>query len=455
MNGKNSLLNTPEERSRQQLEYVLQAKKKLNVHSDEVVELVSVEQSLLSDAVYRDTSGRDITRVLFISRDESLLNPTTQSLDGFLDVSLLFDEVHILLLRTGIPAKNPVLRVAKNVWLYTATAKLWWWTPVAALKLVHEQLVFVGGLRADLVVARDPFESALVAYLIGSKYDRPTQVHVLEDYTKSEWLKQQVNNGWRRYLPRLLLRFFPSIRTVSYGLKERLEKERPLAEVAVLPKYHNYEALVESVQAVDLQAIYKPFTFIILYVGRLGYESSVHHVIDAARHYLQNPRVGLVIVGDGPARKEFVTRVGILGIAKQVVFETRVVDVPAYLKSANVLIVSDLDSDGDEVVLRGAASGIPIIIARNQYRNDIFADGTNALMFSQDNTEELHDKIKLVMNDIGLRRYLTEGATLLIHEKFHEDKDVYRLAYRKSIEKAMFVGEDGIAETVAIDSNAV
>ncbi|KXJ99793.1 MAG: hypothetical protein UZ19_OD1000291 [Parcubacteria bacterium OLB19] len=160
---------------------------------------LSVEEAIHDQSVYEVKSERAETRVLFVSRDESLLNPTQQSLDGYTNISDLFDEVHILILRQGIRAKNPALRVANNVWLYTASDKDWWKTPFAGMKLINDQLVFAGGFRPDLIVARDPFESAVLAIMLGKKYERPVQIHVLEDYTKTDFIKSDKHNRWRKF----------------------------------------------------------------------------------------------------------------------------------------------------------------------------------------------------------------------------------------------------------------
>jgi glycosyltransferase involved in cell wall biosynthesis len=424
------------ERERASLEYVLAAEKRLQRGPD--VPVVPVAEALKEKSVYEVTTTRDVVRVLFISRDETLLNPTKQSLDGFINLSDLFDEVHILILRTGIPAKYPVLRAAKNVWIYTASARYSWWVPVVAMRLIHQELVFVGGLRPDLIVARDPFESALVAHLTGRRYGRPTQLHILHDYAKPTVLTQGDHTPLRRLAARFLTPRFSSIRTATFALQERVAKQHPVADIATLPRFNSYDALMQAPVTLDLQQKYKPFAFIMLYIGQLGHESSVYRVIDAARIFLRNPRVGLVILGDGPARKEFTKRASLLGIEKQVVFETRVSDTTPYLKSAHVLIVSDTDSDGDDVALRGAAAGIPLVLAHNQFRDDVFVDGTSALLFRYDSVEELHGRISTVLNEVGLRRRIALGAQDEIRARFHDDPEVYRLAYRSSIEHALF-----------------
>ncbi len=428
---------------RASLEYVLKNEK---VKKD-TTRYLTIEEALGGEAVYQLHSSRDITRVLFISRDESLLNPTQQSLDGYINLTDLFDEVHILILRQGIPAKNPVLRIAKNLWMYTATDKNWYMTAFAGRALVEEQLVFADGFRPDIIVARDPFECAALAVYLGRKYGRPVQLHLLEDYTKEEFLTKNRHNKWRRYLPRFTVPRVRSVRTSTRALYKLVLKKFTNEDVSVLPRFNNYESLIAVEPTLDLRAKYKPFVFIMVYVGKLIHGCKLYQAIDAARFGLKNPHIGLIVIGDGPAKKEFEERAKLLGIAEQVVFESEVKDEVAYLKSANVLIITDTTPESEEVALRGAAAGIPMVMARTPSREDIFVDGESALLCDPESVDEYSLKLNILMNDLPLRRQMVDAAQEMITSKFHEDPVVYRTAYRESIEEVLFLGESGAEPT--------
>jgi glycosyltransferase involved in cell wall biosynthesis len=414
--------------------------------SQDKTSYLSVEDALSGESVFELNSSRDETRVLFISQDESLLNPTQQTLDGYTNIADLFDEVHILILRQGIKARSPVLRVEKNVWLYTASDKNWWRTPFVGAKLIANQLVFAEGFRPDIIVARDPYESALLAIHIGKKYGRPVQIHVLEDYKHENFLHKNKHNRWRRYLPKFSIPRVQSVRTSTRALYEFLTKSFSVKDIAVLPRFNNYEALIYVKPTLDLREKYKPFVFTILYIGKLNQESKLFRVIDAARFGLRNPHIGLIVIGDGPAKKEFAERAKILGIREQVVFETDVKDDVPYLKSANVLIVPETNSESEEVVLRGAASGVPMIMARTPFREDVFSDGESALLCAPEALDEFSLKLNILMNDVPLRKYMAETAQDMIRSKFHENPNRYKMAYRKSIEEVLFLDSNPVSK---------
>ncbi|MEY3784649.1 MAG: hypothetical protein RLZZ230_971, partial [Candidatus Parcubacteria bacterium] len=272
------------------------------------------------------------------------------------------------------------------------------------------------------------------------KYNRATQLHILSDYTTDDFKKQSNTNRLRVFLSKFIIPKFASVRTLTSAMQTILQQKFTIPDIDQLPRFQNYEALIDSKSTIDLKDKYRPFIFFIIFSGRLDYSSTLYRVIDAARFVLRNPRVGLVILGDGPAKGEFEKRAKILGVDRQVAFETKVADVVPYLKSANMLIVSDVDSDSEELVLKGAAAGIPMIMSRTDAREDIFSHGESAFLCEANDIQAFSDRINDLLNDVNLRHLFIENSQDIIRQKFHSDPLQYQEAYRTSIEQAFFVG---------------
>jgi len=423
------------DRAASELEYVISsAKRKANPG----VPSVTADEAIRGEKVFDSKSSRNVTRVLFISRNAELLNPTQQTLDGYINISELFDEIHIIILRQGIEPKNPVLRPAKNVWIYTAASRIWWKTPGAGIAMAERQLEFASGFRPDLIIARDPFESAVVAYQLGKKYNRPTQLHVLDDFSGTGFFKKRDNNFCRWLMTFFLIPKFSSVRTLTKNVATVIQKRFDIVDLDVLPKYQNYQALIDSEHKIDLKERYKPLIFFMLYIGKLDKDSTLHKIMDATNSLLRNPRVGLIVLGDGPAKKEFEKKAKALGIEGQVVFENRVIDPVLYLKSANILLVSDTTSYSEELVLKGAAAGIPMIMSSTEKREDTFVDGKSAFICDPSDTEVFNAKMSDLLNHIETRHLFTENSQNIIRRQFHNDQNNYQVAYRTSIEQAFF-----------------
>ncbi len=439
MSRRDLLHRDASSRAASELEYVIHSAKENN---KPMVPMVTSKKAMAESRVFNNVSDRDVTRVLFISQNTELLNPTKQTLDGYIDISDLFDEVHILILRQGIKPRNPVIRLSYNTWIYTASSKFWWMTPKAGLDLAEEQLEFASGFRPDLIVARDPFESAIAAIKLQEKHNCPIQLHIMEDYTTRKFLQKNKYNFWRLALLRYAIPKFKSVRTFTSSLLTTIQKKYTIADADVLPSFQNYESLIDSPKSIDLKGKYKAFVFFILFTGKLDYGSTLYRAIDAARFVLKNPRVGLIVIGDGKLQSEFARRAKILGIEDQVIFEKGTTDIVPYLKSANILIISDTDLDSEEVVLKGAAAGIPMIMSRTDKREDLFEHGESAFLCEETDIQAFADRINDLLNKFDIRKKFIKNTQDMIKERFHADPSEYQESYRTSIEQAFFMESD-------------
>ena len=421
-----------------ELEHVIKGRKNSNAKPEKTL---SVDEAMSGKRLFSSNDSRNVTRVLFISKDAELLNPSQQSLDGYLNIADLFAEVHILILRPGIKTSKPVLRISPSVWLYTATAGVWWMTPAAGIKLAKEQLEFVNGFRPDLIVARDPFESAVVATSLSKRYGKPAQLHIMEDFTKTKFLAKNKNNFWRKLLTHFTISEFSSIRTVTKNIKGIIQKKSLAPDIKELPRYHNYEALIDVESKVDLKDVYKPLVFFMIYAGRLDRVEDVFLVMDATRSILTNPRLGLIILGDGRERNAIKKRARLLGIEAQVIVESRDVDLASYLKSSHIMLVSQTDNESEELVIKAAASGVPMVMAKTERREDLFKDGEDAFLCEPNNKEDFCKKTHELLDNVGLRNQFVKNSQQVVRSRFHSDKKEYRTLYRESIEEALFVEE--------------
>lgn len=440
MKGSSQSLHTDVTvRQQQTLDYVLAEASNAKKRAAAGVK-VSIAEARHGTAHYEADSARETTRLLFISQDTSLLNQTTQSLDGYLHLSDVFDEVHIIILQIGLPSRNPVLRVAPNVWLYIVTATGEWALVAAAKNMIVQQLEFADGFRADLIVARDPLLCGYVALWASRTYNRPAQLHVLEDFTQKKLFQKFAYPTLMRLLCQYVCKRFVSIRTTTDSATQKAQQAWPLVpDIATLPRFHNFAAIAQAQLVHSIKEKYHQFSFIILYVGQLNHGGKAFAAIDAARNLMRSPKVGLVVLGDGEAQGELKMRAQVLGIAAQVVFEKSLEDLYSYLKSADVLIVPDTDEYSDELTIKGAAAGIPMVMAETPQRCDLFPPDTAALFFSDTTVIEMSDQMKKVLNDLGTRTALSRTAQQVVAEKLHEDPLQYRLAYRDSVERALFV----------------
>jgi len=368
------------------------------------IKTVTAEQAMTEERVVEHASTRDVTRVLFISRNVELLNPTKQTLDGYLNISEVFDEVHVLILRQGIEPRQPVIRPDENVFMYTVATRFWWQMPIAGIDMIKSQLVFADGFRPDLIVARDPFESSLVALWASRKFNCPAQLHVLINYFHPSYLELASPNRWRRFIARYTVPKFLSVRAGTERILTRLRAKTDVVDLARLPQLNPYEALAKQQQTLDLKEKYPQYIFTILFVDRLDDSTAALAAIDAARYMLRNPRIAMIIMGDGPGR-------------------------------------AACDEESEELMLQAAGAKAPMVMTRTELRDDLFTHMESAYLCDADNPQSLSDGVHELMENYELRQQIREQAFVVVSQELHQDPEEYRRQYRASIEAALFAEE--------------
>lgn len=388
---------------------------------------------------------RNKTRVLFISRDESVTGGVF-SIDGYIDLSELFDEVHIILLRTSsLPVRFPVLRVATKVWLYVANAKYWWQTPFKALSVIADNLAFADGFRPDIIIAHDPFESTLVATIASTRYNRPFQVHILEDFYQSEFLVTNDHPRLRRWLAKYLLRNTKSIRVPTKQISQMVQRRFPaVSDVATLPRFNKYATVLTESITYDVKQIYPDFALTILYIGTLNYDNLAQLVIDGISPLCEALNIGLIIIGTGPAQTELKKRVQQLKLERYVVFETSSSRQNDYLKTADILVVTSTTSAADELVIKGAALGIGLLATPTPVRTDLFTNNSSILFLPIKRSLAISNCLKTLAEDRAKLIQLMKSAQQIIFEKLYTNPIEYQYEYRKSIEQVLFIDDDKI-----------
>lgn len=403
-----------------------------------------ISGELKKQKVLMDESGRLKSRVLFITNDVGVCTADSAAAREYTDLETVFDEVHVLVLgRPGVvpDTEGEAIRLATHTWAYPLAPRFFFMTPYAARSYVSDALTFTDGFRPDLIVAREPFEAAAAGVFIANKFERLLQVHATDDV----WLNEErflaadkLNKRRLRFL-RFALKRADSLRAGTTALKEALQKLAPkkLDDIAILPRYFRTRELLALPREPE-QKLFSQFVFTLLAIGEMNAQSTLFRVLDAARMALQTPTIGLVLLGDGPLKQQFRDRAQLLGIAKQVLFRGKVEKPVDELRSADVLVMTDTDTASDELVLQAAALGVPLIMAKNQLRTDLFVDGRDALLCDPEDTLCFTKAIRKFLNTNALRVQFSTNGREIVRTRIEEDPEVYRRALRDSIEYMLY-----------------
>lgn len=401
----------------------------------------TVAEAIHARPVIDQDTGRAKARVLFVTTDESVLVQGSVKRQEYIDLAKQFDEVHVfcMIARSG---QDTLDRADTNIWFYQIRSKNWWQSPWTAKAAANQTLVWNNTIRPDIVVGVDPFEAGIGAYFIAKAFQRPFQLHLYTNPFTDEYLKANVDNNWRLRAAKYLLRRTNSIRTVTAGLQEVIKKKYPkILDSATIPRFYNFTGLLSAESTFDLHQRYPSFAFIILAFGPLTADSYLHDLFSALNRLLHNPRIGMVVIGDGPAKSLFEEKVKLLGLEKNVVFQKEIDDLASYLKTADLLIEMSTAEKGEVHILQAAAAGLPAVMWTTDLRRDLFKDGESAFLCEPDDLVCIYQKTSKFINSASLQLKFSTNAQDVARERLHEDPEAHYQAIALSIESILIEGK--------------
>ncbi len=402
---------------------------------------VAVEEALRRKKILQQESQRVKSRILFLTRKHDIFEKDSLTQKQFIALQSVFDELHVFVLGCARHQKK-TLRVADRVWAYPVHFKYLSFVHFSVIQKARKELMFSDGFRPDLIVALDPFESGFSGLKLSKKFRRLLQIHVLEDFFTDQFLTEDQDNKKRRYLADYTLRRVASVRTITDNLRKKIMEEyNNIQDIALLPRYFHIREIIQEARQHVATKLFPQFSFVILYVGQLNSDSMLFRALDASRTLLQTPSIGFVVVGDGPLRPKLEERTHLLGIEKQVIFTPPKVEMIDYMRSADVLLMPDTTSESEEVVIKAAATGLPLIMSHTPLRDDLFVDGQDAFLCEPDDTIEFSQKLTKFLNTNALRVQFSKNGKEVVATRIEESPEMYNLAYRDTIESVLYMNE--------------
>lgn len=231
--------------------------------------------------------------------------------------------------------------------------------------------------------------------------------------TKHDTLKESF---LRDFLARKSRKKMTKIVAISDAIRDYLIKEEKVSLNKVEVIYNGID--VNRFYNPD-KKLFREEALIIGSVGRLSKEKGHKHLIRACR-FLKNKDWKLIIVGDGPLRKELEELRDSLGLEQRVEFVGEVDDVRPYLNKFDVFVLPSVSEGLSLAVLEAAAAGNFLIATKVGGVPEIIKHKETGLLFKPKNIEQLVD----YLNWIDDNREATVRMAKKLQDRVMKDFDI-------------------------------
>lgn len=221
----------------------------------------------------------------------------------------------------------------------------------------------------------------------------------------------------------------------SQGLKDLAQKTNPQQKIEIIPNGINTRQFKPSPYNFGSPTskmevgLPRSFTdFQILCVTRITPRKGIRYLIEAFSQLSKKyPNLNLQIVGEGDEKNNLEELVRKLGIEKQINFVGLLPHekLPAYYQSACVYVLPSLNEGMSNSMLEALASGLPLIATNTGGTSELVEEGINGFIVKMKDTQDLANKIEILMKDEELRKKMGEAsrrkAESMSWEKVAED----------------------------------
>lgn len=153
-------------------------------------------------------------------------------------------------------------------------------------------------------------------------------------------------------------------------------------------------------------------SIVFCYLGRIGPEKNLGLLVDAfIRAAKAEPKIALLLLGDGPARGEAQERLWAHGLTDRVHFAglTPYAMVPELIASADVFVTASVSEVHPLVVMEAMAAGLPAIGIVSPGVGDIIVDGETGFLTTED-AAAFSDRMLELARDESLRSRMGAAA---------------------------------------------
>jgi glycosyltransferase involved in cell wall biosynthesis len=164
---------------------------------------------------------------------------------------------------------------------------------------------------------------------------------------------------------------------------------------------------------------------VVLAVGRLSAEKAFGDLIMAMDHLRRLRRdllVHLLILGDGPEKRQVEKLVRDLNLQDRISLPGHVHDVRPYYRRADVLAISSVSEGSPNVLLEAMSAGVPVVATAVGGIPELVANNETALLVEAHNPEALASAINLLLSNPDLAKTLVSNALQTIGRR-HSPQD--------------------------------
>ena len=286
---------------------------------------------------------------------------------------------------------------------------------------------YIRKLSLDIIHTHTEFTIGNVGKIMAKYLNKPAvhTMHTIYEYYSSYIISAQLFEPLINAITRKLTVVFcngadtvivPSSKTLSiirdYGVRKPI---RVIPTGIPLDRFaaEHYDA--KKIAALRSELGIKEHNKVLINIGRVSHEKNLDKLMESLQGYMRiHPHVILLIVGDGPARKELEKLAEDLGIRTQVIFagSRPWEDIHLYYRVGDIFIGASESETQGLTYIEAMASGRPVVAKEDACLNDILINDENGYLFND--AEKLTSAVDKLLSDAEMHKRFAAKAVVSV-----------------------------------------
>jgi len=271
--------------------------------------------------------------------------------------------------------------------------------------------------KIDVIVAQSPLAEGFASMVFKKTLRKELIVEVHGDWEKAFLVKKRRLGSLQKkivpILARISLKSADKIRVISDFTLEKTQRISPNKPYFVFPTFTDIDDFFEEKNT--------QFDNFILFVGNLQKVKGINILLNAFAKV--SPDFKLVLIGDGPEKENLKSQISNLKIEDRVKFkgELSLAATRDIMKNCWCLVLPSLSEGLGRVLAEAQALSKPVIGSKTGGIPDLIKDGQNGFLFEVGATEELTEKLKILLGNKTLAVEMGKKGREFVQKKFSNE----------------------------------
>ena len=394
-------------------------------------------------------------KILMFSTDPSILRHGSPAYERMREYARALGELHIVLPGNGEETKED-----GNLFIHPARGD-------GILGRLHcygiaKKILLQS--RFDVITVQGPDEVGLTGYLLAKKFGLPFQLQIHTDIMSPWYRRAGIKERIRYHIAGFLIPRAGCIRAVSERIKKSIIEfgiphpnlppsyeggrstygSLPLLKegggrgwgITVLPVYTDLSKFLNAKANPEIDKRFKNYSFKMIAVGRfIDKEKNFSMLIDMMREFVKVcPGALLVLVGDGPDRVNYESRIMNHGLQKDVIIEGWRDDLASFYKSFDLFLLPSNYEGWGRAVIEAMAAGLPVVMTDVGLAGEVVKDGVNGRVVPVGDIRAMREAVKELYDNKEMRIGFVHRGQEQIQKMAQMHQEDYLFDYKKSFE---------------------